>query len=90
VDFTPDASKGTASKFPASGKIKADGTFQLTTQGKPGAEPGWYKVTIVSSVPGEPATKDPTLPSRYSNSEKSPLSIEVVDGTKDYELKLEK
>jgi hypothetical protein len=49
VAFHPDESKGNKSKKVAVGDI-TDGSYKLFTDGKPGAPPGWYKVTIAAQT----------------------------------------
>jgi hypothetical protein len=57
VMFVPDTAKGNTNKASASSKIGADGTYSLLTEGKDGAPLGWYKVTIVTEMPGMAASK---------------------------------
>src|SRR5262245_52363280 len=45
VTFVPDSSKGNTSSASAVGEI-AEGRYRLSTRGKPGAAPGWYKVVV--------------------------------------------
>ena len=47
IVFTPDADKGGSGPL-ARGEIRADGSYTLVCEGKPGAAPGWHRVTIVS------------------------------------------
>jgi hypothetical protein len=84
VVFQADASKGNASKHEPRGKVDGEGTYQLTTQGKPGAAPGWYKVAVI-------ATQKPTnrkgvhtpgpwlIARRYGNGQTSGLSVQVIE-----------
>jgi len=53
IQFHPDSSKGNKSTQIATGNI-VDGKYKLAANGKDGASPGWYKVTISSSVPSNP------------------------------------
>jgi len=52
--FVPDDTKGNKAKVSAQGVVK-DGSYTLTSSSvtfeKPGAPPGWYKVTIKTDVP---------------------------------------
>jgi hypothetical protein len=81
VTFHPDATRGNTAGVLPVGLIDAQGAYQLNTAGKAGAPPGWYKVTVQSSVPSDP--KNPySLPRslvarQYTDPAKSPLSIEV-------------
>jgi len=47
IVFAPDADKGGTGPL-ARGDIRADGTYTLAADGRPGAVPGWHRVTIVS------------------------------------------
>jgi hypothetical protein len=83
VQFYPDASKG-AQGFAATGQTKLDGTFTLQTYPHgPGAAPGRYAVTVTLEARGA------AIPSRYGNSEETPLRIEVKEeGAPDLLLRL--
>src|SRR5450755_3078870 len=56
VVFTPDIQRG-GSGPQAWAKIGPDGSFVLLTDARPGAVPGWHRITI--------ATETPALPSRF-------------------------
>src|SRR5262249_48369003 len=96
VSFRPDASKGNNSTLEPSGDIGADGTYQLATQGKPGAPPGWYKVIVAADVPSNP--NDPySMPKslispKYADPNTTDLSIQVVESPSPgaYDLKVSK
>jgi hypothetical protein len=96
VGFAPEASPGTGSRaqFMATGTIGSDGTYEIKTDGKPGAPLGKYKATI---NPGMPTTKEEAanmgkLPfdRSYTDPAKSPLAVEVVESPQAgaYDLKL--
>jgi len=51
VTYVPDEAKGNKSKSNPSGKI-TDGSYTITTEGKPGAPAGHYKVTVQADTPG--------------------------------------
>jgi hypothetical protein len=55
VTFKPDRDQGNKLKAEPHGEIKEDGTYALETDGKPGAPPGAYKVTVYAAE----ASKDP-------------------------------
>lgn len=90
VLFAPEAATENTNRLLPTGAIKADGSYELYTQGKAGAPLGRYKIVV--SVPDEYETdnkeKKP-LPSgaptrrrvnrKYSNPDTSPLVIEVVE-----------
>jgi hypothetical protein len=87
VTFIPDTLKGNKNaKGPAIGKINSDGTYTLTTEGKDGAPLGWYKVTVVTKMPGmdagQPDVGKPDMGgdvnASYASSETTPLHVEVV------------
>lgn len=98
--FKPDADKGSSSPFEPVGTVDANGSYRLTTNGKNGAPPGWYKVVITAreeaapehaKTPGphRPVSKS-LLPAKYGKAETSGLSIEVVENPSPgaYDLKL--
>ncbi len=102
VLFKPDASRGNTSPFEPSGTVDADGRYTLTTNGKKGAPPGWYRVVVTARGEGAPVhPKGPgqhrpvavsLLPARYGQPQTSGLSVEVVDDPAPgaYDLKLTK
>ena len=70
----------------ASGAIRPDGTYVLSTDGVPGAVPGRYTVMIISlgNTAGVlPEQRNPLpplrLPEKYSNNRRSGLTAEVLD-----------
>jgi hypothetical protein len=77
------------------GRIGPDGRYELTTNGVTksetgkGAPLGWYKVTLLTTLPGAP---DITVNPKYTDPAKTPLSIEVVANPEPghYDLKLDK
>lgn len=79
ITFVPDK-PGPA----ASGTIRPDGTYVLSTDGVPGAVPGRYTVMIISlgdTAGGLPEQRNPLpalrLPEKYSNNRRSGLTAEV-------------
>jgi hypothetical protein len=100
VLFKPDASKGNTSPFEPTGTVDAEGAYTLTTKGKNGAPPGWYKVIVTAREEAAPEhAKLPNqhrpvartlLPAKYGQAETSGLSIEVVENPSPgaYDLKL--
>jgi hypothetical protein len=62
--------------FVASGPIEADGTYTLSTNGKPGAPLGKYRVVV---TPGDNRKAWLHVGTVYSNDKKSPLEVEVVE-----------
>ncbi len=80
VAFTPDASKGNTARASCTGPVR-DGRYELQTIGVTryesgrGAPPGWYKVTLIADLPGQPKVN---LNGAYTNVARTPLSVEVV------------
>ena len=89
--FTPEA-KGNA----ATGEIRADGSFQLTTfQRNDGAVVGTYKVSMFVNPPGEPgnpgqefAGGKPPIPVKYNSPTTSDLKVTINSGENKLDLKL--
>jgi hypothetical protein len=84
VILYPDKSKGNQSLEEPRGPIDAEGRFTISTGTRPGAAPGWYKVTVDAAKVIDP--KNPyhsasgfLVPERYIDKEKSKLALEVVD-----------
>jgi hypothetical protein len=102
VLFKPDATKGNTSPFEPAGTVDAEGNYTLTTKGKKGAPPGWYKVVVTArteAAPRHARTPGPhrpvaqsLVPARYGQARTSDLSIEVVEHPAEgaYDLKLRK
>lgn len=88
VEFHPDEGKGNSFKGKATGMIKSDGVYTLSTGGREGAPLGWYKVTVsgqgmpdASQMPqGAKAPTPPAVNAKYGKPESSGFSIEVKDG----------
>jgi hypothetical protein len=75
VSFLPIQTDPNAPVFPASmGPIK-DGSYTLSTKGKPGAPAGKYRVVLSSSGDKMAWSK---VPRQYTIEKKSPLEVEVV------------
>jgi hypothetical protein len=68
------------------GTIGADGTYDLATNGQPGAPPGKY----VAVITVEEKTEKAVVPVRYTIPNKNPLTVEVSAGASPgaYDLKL--
>src|SRR5262245_30116436 len=84
IVFSPDADGGTHGSC-ATGEIGPDGRYALTTNGLPGAVPGWHRVTVA----GLDSTSGPRLPDRFRDPNLSKLRVEVVAGrenTLDFKL----
>ena len=49
-----DAGKGNTTKHEPRGRIEGDGRYTVFTHPRPGAPPGWYKVTVIATEPSDP------------------------------------
>jgi hypothetical protein len=92
VGFFPANYEG-APAFEAAGKIKQDGTYELSTRGKPGALLGRYKVTVVLQSKVEPNRAGEVVslvPKEFTNKETTPLKMEVIEKPEDgkYDLQM--
>lgn len=91
VQFNPDKSKGNDLRVSSTGRIGGDGRYELYTDDgskvRKGAPVGWYKVTFLTGLPGAPAVD---IDGKYLDVDKTPLSIEVIDGPKEYDFALTK
>lgn len=103
VGFFPDSAKGNTIGKASVGVLTSDGTYQLSTGGKPGVPLGWYRAVVW-------ATKDPAaggnpfgadgkrrkitwlIDSNYTDAETTPLIVEVIENPPagHYELKVTK
>jgi hypothetical protein len=99
VLFTPDASKGNTSQFEPAGTVDEDGNYTLTTKGKKGAPPGWYKVIVTATASAPVHARTPKqhpragqslIPAKYGLAKTTDLVIEVVANPSpgSYDLKL--
>ena len=88
LSFMADAEKGNKTAATPVGKVQ-DGSYSITTKGKPGAPAGWYKVMVMTQYPGGPKNST-VLPKRYSDPGRSHVSVEVVPSPPPdaYDLKL--
>ena len=57
IAFHPDAKKQNTLKKALGGEIK-DGTYTIYTDGKPGAPPGWYNVTVAAATEADTSKVD--------------------------------
>jgi hypothetical protein len=92
VAFFPDPGEG-APAFEAASIIKSDGTYELSTRGKPGALLGSYKVTVVLQNKVEPNRAGEVtslVPKDYTTKETTPLTVKVVEKLQDgkYDLQM--
>jgi hypothetical protein len=95
VSFNADATKGNTATVSCVGRLNEQGQYQLKTMAVKksdsgeGAPLGWYKVTLLTGLPGEPEI---TVNPKYLDPSKTPLSVEVVENPApgQYDLKLTK
>ena len=83
IRFQPDKEKGNTFGSEPIGEIGADGSYKLSTNGKPGAPIGWYKISVNgagSEIPdsGKPFANKSPLAAKFIDPQKSGLSVEVV------------
>jgi hypothetical protein len=84
VAFHPDAKKGNESKKILGGDVK-DGAYKIYTDGQPGAPPGWYKVTVVSTSEvdsSKPEKAKSYVHKAFSDPKTTTLSVEVTASPK--------
>lgn len=83
VILVADAAKGNATRHEPRGPIDDQGHFEISTAGKPGAPPGWYKVAVIANKPPNPskpyAVTGSLLPKKYGSASSSELAIEVTE-----------
>jgi hypothetical protein len=92
VGFFPADYEG-APALEAGSRIKEDGTYELSTRGKPGALLGRYKVTVIWQTKVEPSRAGDVkslVPEQYTNKQTTPLEMEVMETREDgeYDLKM--
>ncbi|HEV2949841.1 MAG TPA: hypothetical protein VGX70_20860 [Gemmataceae bacterium] len=96
--FKPDRSKGNQTPYEPVGSVDEQGAYTVTTKGKEGAPPGWYKVLVTASGNYEEHPKGKNrhpgprsiLPPKYGQETTTDLAIEVVEhpSPNAYDLKL--
>jgi hypothetical protein len=90
VTFYPDEARGNTGSHLPWGQIRQDGTYELSTNGRPGAPPGAYKVVVAAThdaIPIKPPRgKDgkPWQPrwlvhEKYTSPATTDLRIEVME-----------
>jgi hypothetical protein len=90
ITFYPDEARGNTNARLPLAEITTNGTYELTTNGKPGAPPGFYKVVIAATrdvIPvrppriqdGKPAPPNWLTHEKYTKSQSTDLLIEVVE-----------
>ena len=100
VTFTPDAAKGGSTGQNALGQIESDGSYELTTFNTgDGAILGQHVVTVQSDddpnayKPKADGTYSyklpkPTIPVKYTKSDKTPLRFTVTEGANKLDIEL--
>src|SRR6266545_3848435 len=79
IAFHPDAKKQNTLKKALAGEIK-DGSYQIYTDGKPGAPAGWYNVTVAAATEADstkPELAKSLVNPKFGDPAKTPLSVEV-------------
>ncbi len=90
ITFYPDEERGNLRATLATAEIQPDGTYKLSTNGKPGIGCGWYKVVVAASrepIPLKPPRNPDGTPrglnwltdEKYTRPETTDLRIEVVE-----------
>jgi hypothetical protein len=83
VILIADAARGNLTKHEPRGAIDDQGNFEVSTAGRPGAPPGWYKVAVIANKPANPkkpyAVTGSLLPKKYGDAKTSELAIEVKE-----------
>ena len=95
VSFCPAADKGNATAHEPTGRIDANGRYELSTGTRPGAPAGWYRVVVRATPPdAAPGMAPPKFltNSKYLSKETTDLLLEVVPDPKPnaYDLQLTK
>jgi hypothetical protein len=81
VSFIPDPSRGNQARVSCLGRLDSQGRYMLATSALKGSDSGkgaplgWYKVTLITTLPGSPEI---TVDGRYLDPERTPWSKEVV------------
>ena len=81
VRVVPDTTRGNKAAAEPVGQIGSDGTYTLSTNGQPGAPPGWYTVTVnATEVPesSRPNSGKALVARKFNNPATSGLAVEVV------------
>ena len=85
IVFVPDADRGNNGLL-AQGTIQGGGSYTIQTEGKSGAMPGWYRVTVIAvestsgfSLNGLAVPRS-LVPERYRDPQLSDLACEVKAG----------
>jgi hypothetical protein len=84
IVFVPDADRGNNGPL-AQGTIQPGGAYTVQTGGQPGANPGWYRVTVVSVERTghdrySASTPRSLVPEKYRDPQLSDLMCEVKEG----------
>jgi hypothetical protein len=100
VTFYPDEARGNRSTHLPVAEVKPNGTYSLSTNGRPGAPPGWYKVVVAASldpIPVKPRRNPDSslwkprwlVHEKYTRPETTDLQVEVP-APGGYDLELDK
>ena len=95
VSLRPDKARGETITAEPYGTIGPDGTYTLSTDGKPGAPVGKYVVLVVATEDPDPnssATPKSLIHPKYADPDTIHLQVEVVENPRpgQYDLDLQK
>jgi hypothetical protein len=91
ISFAPDTSRGNTHRVNPVGEIDEDGSYEVSTEAKPGAPVGWYKVVIRTQIPGDKRPDHVVkIDPKFSDPSRTPLSVEIVENPDSgaYDLKV--
>ncbi|MFO0871198.1 MAG: hypothetical protein U0935_19920 [Pirellulales bacterium] len=96
VSYHPAGAKEQLEAQIGRASIEADGSYKLSTDGKPGVPPGKYRVVVTAGKPSNPS--DPysvpvsLVDAKFTLPESTPLEVEVSSsaGAGAYDLKVTK
>ena len=83
VVFHPDPDRGNTSKLEPRAEItpESGGIYELESDDRAGAPPGWYRVTVYATKPASSTKRPEWLASqKYTDARTSGLSWEVKEG----------
>ena len=96
VSYRADAGQGNQTLHIPTGQISAEGRYELFTNGRAGAPPGWYKVLVFADENQRQGAVHPLRPKwltdeKYTQEETTDLRVEVKTPAAEtaYDLQLE-
>jgi hypothetical protein len=82
VELIPDTARGNTTLELPRGYIDTEGRYRISTNQKPGAPPGWYKVRVDAADQPDPNNAyrfEFLVPQRYIDGGSTTLTFEVVE-----------